>query len=274
MANPAGPGLFAYLLENQRSSQVVQIAEFKPAYLPVYAAFFVYLAGAVVLIAWQYRSRAVSEILAFGVFALLALLHLRFITLFFCVSAPIVAICLSQLLSAKSRMLLPVSGAIVAGMLLSPVPLDIRFERLGVGPGHLEPPEMLSRAGVSFIRSSHLTGPFFNSNNLGGYLIWNLYPPARVFQDGRFQSYPPSFFQDIHNAYSSQKDWDKLVAGLDWAVLSRPHYAGALSGAGRFPQEQWAVAYRDKAFLVLVRRSGKFGGLAADSPVSPARLVN
>jgi hypothetical protein len=262
MANPSGPGLFEYLLENQQSSQVVQIAEFKPAYLPVYAPFFVYLAAGVALIAWQYRKRALSEMLCFAVFALLALLHLRFITLFFCVSAPIVALCLSRLLPSTARMLIPVSAAVILGLLLSPVPLDTRIQRLGIGPDHLEPPEMLSAGAISFIHSAGLKGPFFNSNNLGGYLIWNLYPSARVFQDGRFQSYPPSFFEAIHNAYDSQEDWDKLIAGLDWAVLSLAHYGGALSGAGRFPAAEWAVVYRDKAFLVLVRRSGKFASLA------------
>ena len=122
---------------------------------------------------------------------------------------------------------------------------------------------MLSPAAISFIRSAGLQGPVFNSNNLGGYLIWNLYPEVRVFQDPRFQSYPLEFIARIESAYQSQSEWDQLVKDLDWAVLSKGHYLSALSGGGRFQPEQWAVAYQDRAFLILVRRSGKYGSLAS-----------
>lgn len=264
LANPYGLGVFQYLWENARAREVVRIADLRPAYLPVYAPYFAYLVGGAALLLWKWRELAVWEVIVFVAFAVLSLSHVRFLTLFFCVTAPIVAARLSDLVSQKARIPLLTGAALCAGLLLSPLPLSIRFNRLGIGSDHLEPPDMLSAAAISFIRSVGLKGSVFNSNNLGGYLIWNLYPDVRVFQDPRFQSYPSAFLAKIEEAYQSQSEWDKLVSGVDWAILSRAHYSGALSGAGRFPPEQWPLVYQDSSFFILVRRSGRFGALAAN----------
>jgi hypothetical protein len=263
LANPYGLGVFQYLWENARAREVVRIADLRPAYLPVYAPYFAYLVTGAGLLVWKWRKLALWEMFAFAAFAVLSLSHVRFLTLFFCVTAPIVAARLSYFVSQKANVPLLAGVALCAGLILSPLPLSIRFERLGIGSNYLEPPDMLSPAAITFVRSAGLKGPVFNSNNLGGYLIWNLYPDVRVFQDPRFQSYPPEFLAKIEDAYQSQSAWDELVTGVDWAVLSRAHYSGALSGAGRFPPEQWRLVYQDRSFFILVRRLGRYGTIAA-----------
>jgi hypothetical protein len=263
-ANPFGKGIVAYLWENARAP--VQIAEFRPAYLPTYAPFFVYLLCGAGLLLWKRRTLVLWEASVFAAFAVLAWRHVRFAPLFFCVTAPITAARLTELLGntfgKPVRALILAGAALTAGILISPVPLAVRFEQLGVGSNFLETPEMFSPEAVAFIRSAGLQGNVFNSNNLGGYLIWNLYPQVRVFQDSRFQSYPPQHFANIIGAYQSQSEWDKLVAGVDWAVLTLQR-STPLTGAGRFPPEQWAPVYRDNAVAIVVRRSGRFGALAA-----------
>jgi len=91
-------------------------------------------------------------------------------------------------------------------------------------------------------RRDGLRGPLFNSNNIGDWVIWDLDPEARVFQDSRLQAYPSQHFRDIMDAYRSQERWDGLGAGVDWALLSVPR-ANELSGAGRFPTADWARIY-------------------------------
>ncbi len=113
---------------------------------------------------------------------------------------------------------------------------------------------------MDFARTHGLSGPLFNSNNLGGYIIWNLYPQARVFQDSRLQAYPPEHFTRIRYLTRSQAEWDQLVAPVDWAMLSRPR-PGELSGAGQFPASDWATVFSDDAVEILVRRSGRYAAL-------------
>lgn len=263
-ANPFGPGLFQYLWENAMTPQFIPVAEFRPAYLPTYAPFFAYLAIGAGLIVWKRRSTAAWEALVFCAFAVLALRHVRFVSLFLCVTAPVVAARLAGLRQTKATSFLLVGTALLLGLLLTPVPLKTRVEFSGIGPSYIEPRTLSADGAAAFIRAAHLTGPVFNSVNLGGYLIWNAYPDVQVFQDTRFQSYPPEHFERIITAYQSQSDWDKLVAGVDWAVLTLQRNT-PLTGFGRFPAQEWAPVYRDDAIMIVVRRSGKFAGLATGS---------
>ncbi|HEY6507160.1 MAG TPA: hypothetical protein VIY56_04055, partial [Vicinamibacterales bacterium] len=144
---------------------------------------------------------------------------------------------------------------LAAFVAISPIALTTHVRALDVSEDAVEPPSFFSRGAVAFARTQALSGPFFNSNNLGGYFAWTLYPSARVFQDSRTEAYPHEHFARILAAFQSQADWDALVAGLDWAALSRPR-PSALSGATRFPRRDWATVYWDDAVEIVVRRTG------------------
>jgi hypothetical protein len=81
-----------------------------------------------------------------------------------------------------------------------------------------------------------------------------------VFQDTRFQAYPPEHFRRTIAASVSQAEWDRVVAGVDWAVVSAPR-PNQLSGAGRFPLSEWRSVFHDDAVEIVVRRTGKFGAV-------------
>jgi hypothetical protein len=261
LANPYGTGLFTYLWENSNVPEFLKIAEFRPAYLPVYAPFFVYLTCGAGLILWEPRKLAWWEALVFAAFAILALQHVRFVGLFFCATAAMIAPRLAAAIPERAHPTVTAAIGLWAGLLLAPVPLAQRIAQFGIGADFLAPPADFSTGAIAFIRQAGLSGKIFNSNNLGGYLIWELYPQVRVFSDGRLQAYPQSHFEAIEDAYRSQPAWDALLSDIDWAVLATAH-GGALSGGGRFPPEQWAVVYWDDAVEIVVRRSGKFGTLA------------
>ena len=260
MATPYGPGIFGYLWENAQVPQVVKIAEFRPAYLPTYAPFFAYLLCSLLLMLWRPRL-ALWEVVVFITFGGLALRYVRFVALFFCATAPIVAARLTDAVAEYVKGPVLVGAAVWAALLLTPVPLAYRISSMSAGAKSFEPPAIFSSHAMSFIRSAGLNGLCFNSNNLGGYLIWNLYPDVRIYSDGRLQSYPADFFLRIETAYRSQSAWDRLMSGIDWAVLALQR-SGALAGARRFPEREWAPIYWDDAIEIVVRRSGRFGSMA------------
>ena len=153
--------------------------------------------------------------------------------------------------------------ALAAAVFVSRVPLTTMVGGVRVGGAH--PDVVFSGGGAGVCpRRTGLNGPVFNSHNLGGWLAWTMYPDVRVFQDSRLQAYPPEHFRAILDASRSQPAWDALVSGVDWAVLSLPR-PNALSGAGRFPDSDWATVYEDEAVEILVRRSGRYAGLASES---------
>ncbi len=257
LVNPYGFGLVQYLIDNARVPEVIRIAELQPPYLPSYAPFYVYLVATLGLFLAPPRFPRLWEALATGVFAFLAVRYLRFTPLLLCVTAPVVAARLA--VAVGSSRLLPL-GAVFLGLLTARLEPATFVRQLGLGIERVAPAEIIPRGGTAFARRVGLRGPLFNSNNIGGWVIWDLYPEARVFQDSRLQAYPAQHFRDTMEAYRSHEQWNALVAGVDWAMLSVPR-ANDLSGAGRFPAGDWATVYWDDASEIVVRRTGVFASL-------------
>ena len=260
LVNPYGWGLLLYLYENASVPQLLGIAELQPPYLPVYRAFFAYAAIAVVLLLSFPRRLALWELVAAGIFAAIGFRYLRLTPLLFFVTAPMVAARLAALTArgVDGRAMLVTVCA--AAIFLVRVPLTTMITGMHLGGAF---PEVVYPArALAFIESENLSGPVFNSHNLGGWLEWTEYPRVRVFQDSRLQAYPPERFRSIVEASRSQPQWDALTSGVDWAILSlvRPN---ALSGVGRFPAAAWATVYEDEAIEILVRRNGRYAALAA-----------
>lgn len=49
---------------------------------------------------------------------------------------------------------------------------------------------------AEFIKENNLSGPIFNNYDIGGYLIYHLYPEEQVFVDNRPEAYPVDFFRE------------------------------------------------------------------------------
>jgi hypothetical protein len=258
--NPYGFGLLRYLYENAFVPHVLNIAELRPPYLPNYRGFFawVILGGVLALVRW--RTVTLAEAATIAIFALLAFRHLRLTPLLFFVSAPLIARCVDELQGFGVGRRVTAATALVAVALLSRVPIPELVRNLDAGSASLTPPALFSAPAMAFARERGLSGPVFTSLNLGGYVAWELYPSALVFQDARLQAYPAAHFRAIMDASRSRQGWDAITAGVDWGVLSLPR-VNELSGVGQFDPVAWGSAYRDEAIEIVVRRSGKYGAL-------------
>lgn len=51
---------------------------------------------------------------------------------------------------------------------------------------------------VRFVKENKIKGPVFNNFDIGGYLIWRLYPEQKVFVDNRPEAYSVKFFNEIY----------------------------------------------------------------------------
>lgn len=63
---------------------------------------------------------------------------------------------------------------------------------------------------VDFIIENRIKGPVFNSFNIGGYLIWRLYPQHKVFVDGRTEVYGKRFMDGFVRSVIDPKAWQEL----------------------------------------------------------------
>ena len=274
LLTPYGVGLWRYTFENSAVPRLLNIAELQPPYLPNYRGFFALTALTLGGCLLRWRRLSLFDAAAIVLFGALGWRYLRLTPLLFFAAAPFVAQCLDELGDlrkpgqsrfplGKPRLsrLWGVSAAAVA-LLLSRVPMTTLVRGVQIGGDALEPGDVFSPEAMRFARDHHLSGPAFTSINLGGYVAWYLYPGAQVFIDSRLQAYPPEHFAAVSRAAGDPDGWDTLTQNLDWAVLSVPR-VNPFSGTGRFDERFWAAAYNDRAIAILVRRHGRYGGLAA-----------
>ena len=262
LANPYGIGLWHYLVENRSVTGLLDIAELRAPYLGNYRAFYLYLVVAAAVLMFAGRGIRLWEIALATLAAAAGLRYLRFTPLIFIVTAPIVARRIGELMARGLDGRAVLVTAIALAIAGARVPITSTFSIWQAGNAAIEPAAFFSPEAIAFVRREGLHGPMFNSNNLGGYLAFGLYPDARIFQDSRFQSYPADHFRAILRASESPADWNALASSVDWAMVSRAR-PDALSGVGRFPSAEWATVFRDDAVEILVRRSGRFAAMAA-----------
>lgn len=269
LVTPYGVGVWRYLAENALVPNALRIAELQPPTFATYPAFFVYLAVLAALLVSQPRAARLSEVAIAVVFAGLGLRYIRFTPLVVFATAPIVASRLDALMRRGWDRRAVMITAVAVMLVTAPASPARMLRAWRMGPDAVAPADVFSSRAVPFARVTGLSGPLFNSMNLGGYLAWAM-PEARVFQDSRLQAYPPQHFAAILGASESPEQWRVLVKDVDWAMVSlaRPN---ELSGVGKFAPEEWAPVFRDRAVEVLVRRAGRFAEIARTLEISTSR---
>ncbi len=67
---------------------------------------------------------------------------------------------------------------------------------------------------VAFIRENHPAGKLFNTYNIGGYLLYQLYPDYPVFVDGRTDLYDDVFLRQYLRVLNGD-DWESVFRQYD-----------------------------------------------------------
>jgi hypothetical protein len=122
--------------------------------------------------------------------------------------------------------------------------------------------EQAQNASADFFKANNLSGPIFNNYDIGGYLIFHLYPQEKVFVDNRPEAYPDSFFQnDYIPMQEDDEAWKREEQEHDFNVIYF-----ATSDATNWGQEflvkrvkdpEWAPVFADEYAIIFLRRNEK-----------------
>lgn len=111
-----------------------------------------------------------------------------------------------------------------------------------------------------FFKTHNLSGPIFNNYDIGGYLIWNLFPDQYVFVDNRPEAYPASFFQDTYiPAQEDNSKWQALDNQYHFQTIYFNHqdltpWAQQFI-KNRLADDSWVVVYFDPVSIIMVKNN-------------------
>ncbi|HNW89658.1 MAG TPA: hypothetical protein PKN48_08330 [Bacteroidales bacterium] len=114
---------------------------------------------------------------------------------------------------------------------------------------------------ADFFKATGIKGPVFNNYDIGGYLIYNLYPKERVFVDNRPEAYSNDFFEKVYNPMLEKEEvWQQVNAKykfnciyffrLDETPFGQPFLIKRLND-----RNNWAPVYVDDAVIILLKRN-------------------
>jgi hypothetical protein len=113
---------------------------------------------------------------------------------------------------------------------------------------------------AEFFKTEGVSGPVLNNYDIGGYLIYHLFPKERVFVDGRPESYSVEFFEKIYVPLQDNEDiWKEQDEIYKFNTIFFA-YHDATPWAQKFlfnrlRDQNWALVYADPYALILLRKN-------------------
>ncbi|MBZ0114993.1 MAG: hypothetical protein K8J08_21210 [Thermoanaerobaculia bacterium] len=126
---------------------------------------------------------------------------------------------------------------------------------------------------VDFVEAHPEIGNLYNNVAYGGYMLWRLYPPRRIFNDGR-NELNPTFLAELANARRGAEGWDALFDRyqLEGALVrydprrrpvldapvppaTEPTVSWMTSNEALFSRDRFALVHWDDVAMVLLLRT-------------------
>lgn len=222
--------------------------------------------------AWRANLRQealVPFLLLAGGVSLMAWLQIRNFALFGFFTLPILAANSGSILRAQLEkyerrlsiaallMVLIVLLMTLSGGLQSLFP---RWQGFGLGV------EKRNSASIDFFRNEHIKGPLLNNYDIGGYLIYYLFPDTRVFVDNRPEAYSLDFFRKTYiPLQESEAIWQENLKRYGFnAIIFSYHDAtpwGQNFLVARVKDPEWVPVFVDQQVIIFVRNGEQNKGV-------------
>lgn len=115
---------------------------------------------------------------------------------------------------------------------------------------------------AEFFKDKNIKGPIFNNYDIGGYLIYHLYPAERIFVDNRPEVYPASFFNDIYIPMQQQeKAWKMQDEKYNFNAIFFYYEDATPWGQefliSRINDPLWAPVFADNFSMIFLKRNNQ-----------------
>ncbi|VAX10342.1 hypothetical protein MNBD_GAMMA26-1506 [hydrothermal vent metagenome] len=274
LASPYGTGAleYSYLLFHEvgqtAPAHMQAVNELSPTFgvatmgASAFWFFMALLILTLVSTASNFKKVPVERLLIIAVLCLAALTGRRNIVLFALVAAPFIGENLSWYLARFTPSTVisnGAKGALAAAMLLwSSYPLSGNYyldmeiparTRLGVTP------DFFPHGLAAYIRQHDIQGQVYNTNRLGGFYLYQLYPDRIPFIDGRWEIYGDRFFQLKSQALQNYTKWQRWSAenNISSALLHHTSDESGMLAPALYQDPDWSLVYYDFAASFFVK---------------------
>lgn len=229
---------------------------------PMIATLFVVIGVLFVSFLFNWKRVRVADVLVALGLSYLSLSAIRNVTLFALGVLPILVYNISSLRfsdfgienedAVREGVTKLFKGVMVIGLLLSLVLAFFALSRVSLST------EAHMKGAVDFIEGVGIEGRMFNNFDIGGYLIYRLYPERKVFVDNRPEAYPAEFFESVYKPMQENPEvWREMVARYDISYVifgitdQTPWGQNFLQIITSDPN--WSIVYVDAYGLVALR---------------------
>lgn len=200
------------------------------------------------------------EAVLLGVFFLLAIWQIRHFPFFVLAAIPTVTMAIKKITNRKILNVITVIVLLLSlfiNVLLLSNSYFLVFDiNKKVGVGFNED----GKQGVDFLIKNNLTKNIFNNFDIGGYLIYRLYPDHKLFIDNRPEGYPSSFIQKTYIGLQTNKQlkdevFDKYEINTVFFSHTDQTPWGQEFLKNILKDEKWKLIYIDKAVAILSKEN-------------------
>jgi len=113
-----------------------------------------------------------------------------------------------------------------------------------------------------FFKKNKIQGPIFNNYDIGGFLIYHLFPNEKVFVDNRPEYYPAQFFENLYVPMQENDDiWKKAdkIYGFNaifFQRMDRTSWAQSFL-IKRVKDKNWVPVFVDDFSIIFVKNDPK-----------------
>lgn len=255
-------GNYGYrIVENQTVWFLERLQVFH-ANFPIFKAALVLLGTSVMaLLIFKRKNFSLALFLPLLIFTGLALMAIRNFTLWGLFLIPGLSYLLENLkeklkITENNQKTILFSGAVIIfAVTFSLSQKDLRFNQD-------LPANFFSKvnAPAEFFKREHLQGPIFNNYDIGGYLIYHLYPQEKVFVDNRPEAYPQSFFDEVYIPMQEKEAlWQKAAEKYQFNAIFfyRNDYTPWSQQflISRVQDKDWAPIFVDQQTIIFLKRN-------------------
>jgi len=115
-------------------------------------------------------------------------------------------------------------------------------------------------ASMVFVKNNNLKGPIFNNYDIGGYLIFHLFPQEKVFVDNRPEAYSVSFFKDLYIPIQEEEEkWQKVNEEYQFNLIIFSHHDATPWGQkfliARIKDKDWVSVFADEKVIIFLKNN-------------------